>query len=164
MAKRRRFDWSVSTEEKRATGETADLEAQADQILSAHGSELDGARLFSEKRLLRKMRRELDYRPHVAEDDPPEEVIGYLIERHISQALQVTGLTRLQLKVYELFLRGVSISEITRRLKLSPQRIRMALQTARSHARKTRGKYDGLYEVYWSEVRRYVYRKPRNGC
>ncbi|MDO8585572.1 MAG: hypothetical protein Q7T82_00880 [Armatimonadota bacterium] len=163
MVKRRRIGVvGESTDGRSAAGEKQSLEAQADERLSEHGFALGNIRLFTERKLLRKILREAEWAPRTAEDGLPDEVFDYLIERHMSH-IKAAGLTRLQLRIYELFLRGMAVTEIASRLRLSRQRVSKAIQAARSEALKRRSKYEGLQEVYWREVRRYVYRKPRHG-
>jgi hypothetical protein len=148
--------------ELREDEEHGDLEGLADAELSAHGFMLGKVKLFTEKRLLRKITREENRAPDVSDDDLPNEVLEYLIERRVSQVIRGAGLTRLQRTVYGLYLRGLTVTQITDKIGLSRQRVSIAVLMARDKVRKTRDPHEGLQEVYWSEVRRPIYRKPRH--
>ena len=140
----------------------AELESLADAELSAHGFMLGEVRLFTERRLLRKMTRDYSRAPDLHDDDLPGQVLDYLIDRRISQVTRGAGLTGLQRTVYGLHLRGLSVTQITEEVGLSRQRVSIAILMARDQIRKTRDPYEGLQEVYWREVRRPIYRKPRH--
>ena len=161
MVNGRRLGVTTAADDKRAD-EEASLESAADELLAKEGFALGDIPLLTERGLLRKMRREMDRAPVLPEDALSEQECEYLIERYIRQLGKDKKLTRMQLRVYELFLRRLPLSDIAQRLGLTRQRVRHALQTARSHEDNKQGKYDGLQQIYWREVRRYVYRKPRH--
>ena len=161
MVNGRRLGVTTAADEKRAD-EEASLQKAADELLAKEGFTLGDIPLLTERGLFRKIRREINRAPVLAEDALPEQVCEYLIERYIRQLGKDKKLTRMQLKVYELFLRRLPLSDIAQRVGLTRQRVRHALQTARNHADNAQGKCDGLQQIYWREVRRYVYRKPRH--
>jgi hypothetical protein len=139
------------------------LETLADKEISRHGHGLGSIRLFSETRLQHKARREAGRFREVLVDDIPDEVVEHLFEQWIARQLSQCKLTRFQRAVYEMNLRGLSVAEIAGQVGQSRQRISAILSDTRHTVRnRPRDKYDGLEQVYWQEVRRYVYRKPRH--
>jgi DNA-directed RNA polymerase specialized sigma24 family protein len=140
------------------------LEALADRELSAQGFNLEDTKLFTEKGLQRKAWREARQWPEICADDIPEQVLEYLFDQWVAQQLSGCRLTRPQRAVYELHLRGLSIAEIAAGTGQNRQQVSTMILLARKQARKRRpSNYDGLQEVYWQEVRRHIYRKPRHG-
>jgi len=136
----------------------------ANAELSAHGFALGNVRLFTETGLQVKIRREARRFPEICVDDIPSEILEYLFDRWIARHLSGCRLTRLQRAVYELHLRGLSITEIAEQMGQSRQCVQTTLLIAQEQRRQRRpDKYDGLQEVYWQEVRRHIYRKPRRG-
>jgi hypothetical protein len=140
------------------------LEALANAELRAHCFALENARLFTEAGLQRKIRSDARRSQEICVDDIPSEILDYLFDQWIASQLSGCRLTRLQRVVYELHLRGLSIMEIANQTGQSRRHVPTTLRIAREQARKRQpDKYDGLQEVYWQEVRRHIYRKPRHG-
>jgi DNA-binding CsgD family transcriptional regulator len=133
------------------------LEEEADGILEG----LDGSmRVYSEKQLARKIRLEECRMPVVGETDLPAEVADYLLACQLRHMIETARLTRLQGAVMGCVLMGWSAEEIASRFGIALQKVKRALKAARRRIAQRGSHYDGLYEVYWSEVHRYVYRKP----
>jgi DNA-binding CsgD family transcriptional regulator len=120
-------------------------------------------RIYDEQALVRKMRNELARLPEVREEQVPNDVIEYLIERHIEQKLDSARLSPREYVICGLHLLGCSPGEIASLLHLSRQHTRRLLKRAlfKVAKRRKKSKYDGLYEVYWQEVNRTVYRPRR---
>ena len=137
------------------------LEAEADRLLAEHSFELHDVRLFTQRRLERKIRNELRRLPHAGQETLPAVVCEYILERHIRLLLEGIDLSGLQRSTYALYVWGLRPSEIAGRLGVSPRRAARAIVAAGRAIGAGRFRYAGLYEVYWSEVHRCVYRKPR---
>jgi hypothetical protein len=138
------------------------LETLADREIGKHGHSLGSIRLFREIRLQHKAQREAKQSREVLVDDIPNEVLEHLFEQWIARQLSQCKLTRFQRAVYEMNLRGLSVAEIAAQVGQSRQRISAILSDTRHTVRnRPCDKYDGLEQVYWQEVRRYIYRKPR---
>lgn len=120
--------------------------------------------VYAENQLDRKMRRERSKLPVLSEDTPSDEFCRCVGRQHVSALLRTAKLTPLERKVFMLGLHGASLSQTANLLGISRQRM---CYTAACLKKKmqiaARDKYYGLHEVYWREVRRYVYRKPAHG-
>ncbi|MDO8682389.1 MAG: hypothetical protein Q7N50_02770 [Armatimonadota bacterium] len=138
------------------------LEDAADGMLADCEFMPGDTQLFTERQLIRKIKRDIARAPAAEPEGIPNEVAEYLIDRHISLLLKNARLTKFQRRVYSLYLRGGSPSEIARESGISRQRVANAILTARQEVSARRNKYAGLHEVYWKEVRRHIYRKPRH--
>jgi hypothetical protein len=137
------------------TDDAAEVDLRDDRFL-------DGVRIYSERDLVRKIKKEMQRLPNVGPDDLPDEVTEYLIDRHIESVIRGVALSGLQTSVYTMHLRGFTVNDIARQLRVSRQRVSsVILQVKRAVAARRNDKYAGLYEVYWREVNRYIYRKPR---
>ena len=140
----------------------AEVEAMADELLSRNHFTSDGTRIFTERQLMRKIRDEFGWVPEAPLDGLPPEAIEYLIERHIALLLKNIKLTRFQREAYVLHLQGWAASDIAAHIGISRQRVDDAILFARGETLRVRDKYAGLHEVYWREVHRHIYRKPRS--
>lgn len=133
------------------------LEEASDKLLSEQTG--DGARCYTEKQLSRKIRLE-DKRLPVSDGSYiPSEAYDYLLHSQMRLMVEGAKLTKLQASALELALLGYKAREIAEAYGISAKTIESALRAARSKLSRSRSPYDGLYEVYWSEVHRYVYRK-----
>ena len=146
-----------------AADEDARLEREADRLLAEHGMRLDGAQLYTQKGLLQKITRELRRLPEAEPDGLSARASEFLMGRFIQSRLDSAGLSGARRSVYALRLRGLTISEIAALTGLSRQCVLNTTSLAKRKDRRSSDRYAGLHEVYWREVRRYVYRKPRRG-
>jgi DNA-directed RNA polymerase specialized sigma24 family protein len=120
-------------------------------------------RTYSESQLFRKIRDEKQRWPVVDEDTPSEQMCRHVRIRHLAALMKAAKLTPVQRKAFILCLNGASVRDLANILRISGPRVYRLLSVMRrklSNARTDR--YYGLHEVYWQEVRRYVYRKPRS--
>lgn len=140
----------------------AQAEAMADDLLGRNRFTSDRTRIFTELQLMRKIKDEFHLLPEAPLDGLPPEAIEYLIERHIALLLKNIKLTRFQREAYGLHLQGWAASDIAGHIGISRQCVNDAILFARGETLRVRDKYAGLYEVYWREVHRYIYRKPRS--
>lgn len=135
-------------------------EAEADELLA--GETLDGIRVLTERQLLRKIREEISRLPEARVDQLSAQVVDYIMSRREEQLLCRVKLSRPQREAFCLSLRGHAPSDISKRVGISRPRVVVALFDASQQIKRSRDKYEGLWEVYWSEVHRHVYRKPRH--
>ena len=155
------MDKIVVSESKDITEIGLTEEEIADGIIRDCGGAKIG--LYSERQLARKMRDESTRLSHIAEAEFPTIASAFLFERLVIRVLWESGLSALERKVCGMLLSGYTRSEIARRLGMSKQRVGYLFLRIRA-AIEARPRYDpyfGLYEVYWAEVNRYIYRKPR---
>ncbi len=133
-----------------------DLETEADELLKESS---DGERTYTERQLARKIRTQDQQTPLV--DDSAASIEGkqYLIRRQLLEAVQSAHLTRLQAVVVGLWLRGFSASDIAEKYEMKSNSVSKVLKRAQRRIANICSPYDGLYEVYWSEVNRCIYRK-----
>ena len=137
-------------------------EVEADNLLAAHSFELDDVRLFTERQLARRIKREALLFSRTYGGGLPAAVCEFILEKHINLLLENVSLNRLQRRAYTLYLRGLPEPAIARRLRVSRTRAMTLILKASRKIGQTKFKYAGLYEVYLSEVNRYIYRKPRH--
>lgn len=136
-------------------------EARADLLIRKCGGASIG--LYSEKQLARKIRDEDARLPVVREWDALPTLADHLFRRLAGRIVREFGLTRLESRVCRLLLDGNSPSDAAGILGMSRQRFARLLLRVRAAVEKRlrRDRYYGLHEVYWQEVNRYIYRKPR---
>ena len=134
------------------------LEEEADRLLIDYR---DNLRTYSERALARKIRLENERLPEVEETRTSNVVTDYLLHRQIELLIGCARLSKLQASVLSLALSGWHPAEISSRFGISYQIVKRALRIAQSRIAGNSSPYDGLYEVYWQEVNRYVYRKRR---
>ena len=140
----------------------AEVEAIADELIGRNSFMSDGTRILTERQLMRKIKDEFRCLPEVPLDGLPPDAIEYVIERHIALLLKNIKLTGFQREAYVLHLQGWAASDIAAHVGISRQRVNDAILFARRETLRVRDKYAGLHEVYWREVHRYIYRKPRS--
>ncbi|MEN6371123.1 MAG: LuxR C-terminal-related transcriptional regulator [Armatimonadota bacterium] len=133
------------------------LEEAADELLreAAGGRK----RVYTEKQLARKIRLESKRIPDAGECCLPTEALDYLLRKQIKLMIDCSRLSKLQAAVLFMILEGYSLTEIAQNYDISYDSVRRALRIARNKLSRRSSPYDGLYEVYWSEVHRYIYRK-----
>ncbi|MBI2844539.1 MAG: hypothetical protein HYX78_14180 [Armatimonadetes bacterium] len=136
------------------------LEDAADELL---GGAPGGARIYSERALTRKIRTESVRLKIVDETQLPEITLDYLLHSQIRLLIDSSRLTRFQASVLALSLTGWDITDIASRFRLGYNRVARALQIAERKVSEGGSPYDGIYEVYWQEVHRYIYRRRRTG-
>lgn len=132
------------------------LEKAADDLLKVVNGEM---RTYTDRHLARKMRLERLRLPELNELSTPSEAESYLFEQEIRSMVDTGRLTKLQGAILMLVFEGISILGISLQFGLTPHRVRQVLKAARKRLTTGGSPYDGLYEVYWQEVNRYVYRK-----
>jgi hypothetical protein len=138
----------------------AEVELEADRLLA--GETLDGIRVLTERQLLRKIREEISRLPEARLDQLSAQVVDYMMQQHERQLLGCVKLSQSQKEAFCLSLRGLNPSDISRRVGVSRTRVVVALFDATQQIKRSPDKYEGLWEVYYSEVHRNVYRKPRH--
>jgi len=143
-------DWREDTRRK--------LEQEADRLLTEL---VDGTRPYTERQLARKIRLEESRLPETDETAVPQVVVDYLLKRQAELLASSARLSRLQAAALALALQGLSARQIAVRIRIPYGMVRRALRAARRRIASRPSPYDGLYEVYWSEVNRYIYRKPK---
>jgi len=133
----------------------------ADAIIKVCGGTRIG--LYSERQLARKIRDESAYIPQLADATCPAVVKEYISKRLVYRVLWESGLTGLERRVCVLLLDGFSREAAARHLGITGQRVGHLLLRIRAliEARPRYDPYFGLHEVYWAEVNRHIYRKPR---
>lgn len=119
-------------------------------------------RVYSEKQLDRKMRDEHARLPVVSEDAPSDRLCRSIELRYLAFVARTAKLSPIERKVFILGVNRASLRQIAAILGISRQRAAGLLFKVKCKlARVKRSKYYGLHEVYWQEVRRNIYRKPR---
>ena len=145
--------------------ETANVLDKEEEIADAIIERCGGARagIYSERQMMRKMRDERSHLPKVAEIAHQPIVAEYILEKLTDRLLRESGLSRLERRMCILLLEGYSRLQAAGMLGISRQRGQQLFLRIRAviEARPRRDPYHGLYEVYWQEVNRHVYRKPR---
>lgn len=117
--------------------------------------------VYSEEQLNRKIRLEQRRMPVVSEDTPPDNFCHYVGARHVSLLMRNAKLSPLERKVFMLSLYGASLSQMANAAGVSRASISRTTAVIKRKLRSAvNDKYHGLHEVYWSEVRRHIYRKP----
>jgi DNA-directed RNA polymerase specialized sigma24 family protein len=134
------------------------LEETADQLLSESEN---GQRTYTERALARKIRLEERHLPEMNETAMPGPAIDYIQRRQMALLVDSARLTRPQAAVLTLALQGWDPCEIADEFSLPYEKVIRQLRIARARVENGGSPYDGLYEVYWREVHRYVYRKGR---
>jgi hypothetical protein len=142
------IDWKILTCEQ--------VEQAADELLRNLNSE---HRIYTEKQLARKTRLERMKLPDLDDTTMPTEAAEYLLRGQIELMVQSARLSKFQGAVLTLALEGQTMQEIATSSKIPYHTIARTIRIARSRVAKVHSPYDGLYEVYWHEVHRYVYRK-----
>lgn len=123
--------------------------------------EENGTRIYSEQSLARKMRIEAERSEVIHETAMPDAAANYLLSQQIWHYVKTRALTRLQASVLSLSLRGWGARDIASEFRIPYSAVERALRVAKWRIARGESKYDGLYEVYWREVHRYIYRKRR---
>ena len=136
-----------------------ELEEAADRIITELGDSRQ--RIYSERQLARKIRLEEARMSEVEETSLPPLAVDYIIHEQARLLISAAKLNKLQGAVLILVLEGFSVIDISCKFSIPCCLVERELRRARNRIKRARSPYDGLYEVYWSEVHRYVYRKPR---
>ena len=137
------------------------LENEADRLLRETN---DGVRTYTERQLARKIRLETPKLPEIEETALPNEAVEYLLRRQVELLVDSARLSRLQAAVLSLALQGWSTRQISARFGIPYTTTKRLLASGRRRIARSPSPYDGLYEVYWSEVHRYVYRRRRTNA
>lgn len=137
----------------------AQLEETADSLVA---KETQYARIYSEKALARKIRLERSRTLDFDETALPDSAAHYILKSHIKIAISSAPLTKFQSAVIALEMMGWSAKDISERFRLPYHKIIRTIRIARRKISRGVSPYDGLWEVYWSEVRRRGYRRPRS--
>lgn len=132
------------------------MEQDADEILKKPDRH---TRTYTEKQLARKIRLEDRRMTVVDETSVPAVVVDYLLAGQLKLMVETARLTKLQAAVLGFSMLGWTTVEMAYYFDISPIRVKRARKSAQRRISRGGSPYDGLYEVYWSEVRRYVYRK-----
>lgn len=136
-----------------------DLEEVADRLLAeTHGP---GRRAYTERQLARKIRLEDRRMIEVEETSLPTVVVDYILREHARLLVSSAVLSKLQAAVLTLSIRGLRPIDIAAEFGVPYWLVDRALRQARARLMDGSSPYEGLYEVYWSEVHRYIYRRPR---
>lgn len=142
-------DWRAKTQEQ--------LEEAADNLLAEIS---DGPRVYTEHALARKIR--LEHERIATEEtdelETPVVALDYLLVKQVRLMIESAKLTKLQAAVLSLILYGWDPADVAERFGISYDRALRLLRIAMMRVERGGSPYDGLYEVYWSEVHRYVYR------
>lgn len=134
------------------------LEEAAD-ILLREAADDERKRVYTERQMARKMRLESKRILEAGECCLPTEVTDYLLKKQIRLMIDCSRLSKLQAAVLCLTVEGHSLGEIAGNFEIPYDSVQRALRVARRKLSRNNSPYDGLYEVYWSEVHRYIYRK-----
>jgi len=138
---------------------SAQLEETADLLTVG---KTQSARIYTEKALTRKIRLERSRQFDFDETALPDSAAHYILKSHIKIAISSAHLTKFQSAVVALEMMGWSAADISEHFNLPYYKITRAIRIARRKIRRGSSPYDGLWEVYWSEVRRRGYRRPRS--
>lgn len=131
------------------------LESAADALLAEMD---DGAKTYTEKALARKIRIEDKRLDELEELATPKVAIDYLMISQVQLLINSAKLTKLQGAMLVMALYGWDPNDISHKFNLPYDRVIRLLRITRGRVARGGSPYDGLYEVYWSEVHRYVYR------
>jgi CRP-like cAMP-binding protein len=137
---------------------TESFEEAADSIISRN---MENTRIYTEKALARKIRLEQKHMLDFDDTALPESAAHYILKSHIRLTVSSAGLTKFQSAVTTLAMMGWSPRDIADHFELPYHKIIRALRIAQRKIKHGTSPYHGLWEVYWSEVRRRGYRKPR---
>ncbi len=135
------------------------FEEIADSFLSPQSKDV---RIYTEQALARKIRQERRRMQDFDETAIPESAAAYILKRQIELTIASAGLTRFQAAVMTMAMMGWNATDIAARFGLPYHKILRALRISRRKIKKGSSPYYGLWEVYWSEVMRRGYRKPRS--
>ena len=136
----------------------AELEETANQLL-AELSDGEG-RVYTERQLARKMQLEAERMPEVEETASPSIVVDHILREHTKLLISSAKLNKLQAAVLTIALSGLRVVDIAIEYDIPYWLVDSTLRQAQIKLKNKHSPYDGLYEVYWSEVHRYVYRVP----
>jgi hypothetical protein len=132
------------------------MEQVADELLRDFNQE---DRIYTEQQLERKIRLEQSRYSNQNVITIPNEAAEYLLRKQVELMVQSAKLSKLQGAILVLTLEGLTVHEIATSTKIPHHIVARTLRIARYRISKAHSPYDGLYEVYWNEVHRYVYRK-----
>lgn len=149
----------LETETKPPIETEESLEELADEILAKLD---DGPRTYSERALSRKIRRENARLPEVEETEVPCVVVDYLLQKQIQLLIDSCKISRTQASILALSIHGWKVIDISLEFKIPYPTVLQLIERTRRKLAQTRSPYDGLYEVYWGEVNRYIYRRPQS--
>ncbi len=128
----------------------------ADQLLM---DESDGTRVYTERQLARKIRLEDRRIPEMDETAIPKLAADYLVRKQLAQMAHSATLSKAQAALLALAVEGWSPVDISRRFDIPYDEVLRRLRIIRKRLQSGGSPWDGLYEVYWQEVHRYVYRR-----
>jgi len=136
-------------------------EAAADSLIKSSGGAKIG--IYTEKQLTRKLRDEDKKLPVVSEAQVPPSLAAYLYEKSAAGLLRNSGLNELDLIACRLMLLEYDFCDIAKRLGIHRNRVFRLRNRLKKilKAQRNLDRYYGLWEVYWQEVNRHIYRKPR---
>lgn len=147
---------TANVEERERVTENTTIEEVADELLLQDGSDV---RVYTERQLARKMRLEKDRLQDVEETAIPVEAADYLVRRQVELMTESGGLTKLQSAVLAHVIDGWQLIDIARHYGMGLDRLKRQYRIALERIERGGSPWDGLYEVYWREVHRYVYRR-----
>jgi DNA-binding NarL/FixJ family response regulator len=137
-------------------GKEVTVEEIADDLI---GGVEKGPRVYTERQLARKIRLEDARMSRIDETAMPDRAADYLLRKQLQQEALSARLTKAQAALLALVIEGWSAADISQRFGMSYDNVRRRLRLLKKRLESGGSPYDGLYEVYWREVHRYVYRK-----
>lgn len=140
-----------------------DFEERADNLIAEIGEQRE-IRVYTEAGLLRKMRREQTRPVERRESMLPDDAYDYLLLAYIRDLIASPQLTSQERLALILSTTGWRQSDAAILIGVRRARYQRIMRSARKKVeRYASNPYAGWYEVYLSEVNRYVYRKHHRG-
>ncbi len=140
---------------------SGNCELAADILIGLCGGSSIG--VYTEKQLSRKIRDEDKQIPNVPEEQAPSSVGAYIFERSALQFIRSARLNRTESIACAMMFAGFKLCDIAGRLHIHRNKVARIKKRLRSALISLQylDQYYGLWEVYWQEVNRHIYRKPR---
>jgi len=132
------------------------MEVIADVLLASAGKDEDHP-AYNERQLERKRRRASCAEEHFALTSA-----GHTLRDESAGLTKQAGLTRDEQKAWEMYSAGYKISEISRLLRLTRASVRTLLRHAARRISTCESTLRGLDDVYYREVHKRIYRRPRH--
>ena len=124
---------------------------------------LQGVNVYTERQLARKIRLENARLPEVEETTMPPRTADYLVRQQLKLMVESARLTKPQAALLALVVEGWRLIDISEHYAIPYEDVLRRFRIVCWKIKKGGSPYDGLYEVYWREVNRHIYRKPHSG-
>jgi hypothetical protein len=134
-----------------------EVEAASSALMEA----VEGVRVYTERQLARKCRLEQARLPEIEETAMPRLAADYLARQQVMLLVESARLTKLQASLLGHLVEGWQLADISREYGIPYTELVRRYRILRRKIEAGGSPYDGLYEVYWREVHRHVYRKGK---